>query len=98
MALSSAEAELNAFIKATQEGLGLRNLALELGDELELCLRGGSSANDGKLKRSGAGKVKHLSVRQLWLQEQVQQNTTWHEKVPRDINVADALTHDTTRG
>ena len=97
VALSSAEAELNASIKAAIEGLGLRNLAQELGNDITVCLRGDSSANDGILKRSGAGKVKHLSVRQLWLQEQVEQRNTWHEKIPREINIADALTHHVSK-
>ena len=62
-----------------------------------LCLKGDSSANDGILKRSGAGKVKHLSVRQLWLQEKVGEVVLWHEKIPRAINVADAMTHYFTK-
>ena len=69
VSLSSAEAELNASVKAAQEGLALKHLAQELGDPVWLRLRGDSSANDGILKRSGTGKVKHLSVRRLWLQE-----------------------------
>ena len=97
VALSSAEAELNASIKADQEGLSLRNLATELGDEIGLILKGDSSANDGILKRTGAGKVKHLSVRQLWLQEKVGEGDLCHVKIPRAVNVADAMTHYTTR-
>ena len=97
VALSSAEAELNAFIKAAQETLGVKHMAAEIGDDLLACLRGDSSANDGILKRSGAGKIKHLSCRQLWLQEKVGQGEIWHEKVPRSENISDALTHYVTR-
>ena len=97
IALSSAEAELNASVKAAQEGLSLKHLAEELGDRVWLCLRGDSSANDGILKRSGAGKVKHLSIRQLWLQEKVEEGVLWHEKIPRLTNCADAMTHHFTR-
>ena len=73
VALSSAEAELSASVKAAQEKLSLKHLAEELGNQVSLRLRGDSSANDGILKRSGTGKVTHLSVRQLWLQEKVGQ-------------------------
>ena len=97
IALSSAEAELNASVKAAQEGLSLKHMAEELGDTVWLRLRGDSSANDGILKRSGAGKVKHLSIRQLWLQEKVEEGTLWHEKIPRPTNCADAMTHHFTR-
>ena len=93
VALSSAEAELNASIKAGQEGLGLKHLCQELGDQQWLCVRGDSSANDGIIKRAGAGKIKHLSVRQLWLQEQSALGILWHEKIPRAENCSDALTH-----
>ena len=97
IALSSAEAELNAAVKAAQEGLSLKHLAEELGDSVWLRLRGDSSANDGILKRSGAGKVKHLSIRQLWLQEKVEEGTLWHETIPRLQNCADAMTHHFTK-
>ena len=60
VALSSAEAELNAAVKAAQEGLSLKHLAEQLVDSVWLKLKGDSSANDGILKRTGAGKVKHL--------------------------------------
>ena len=81
VALSSAEAELNASVKAAQEGLSLKHLAEEFGDQVFLRLCGDSSANDGILKRSGTGKVKHLSVRQMWLQEKVGQGDLWHGNI-----------------
>ena len=88
VALSSADAKLNASIKAAQEGLGLQNVARESGDDIEMCLRGDSSANAGILKCSGAGKVKHLSVRQLWLQEQVELKNT---KISRSCKEIDPI-------
>ena len=97
VALSSAEAELNASAKAAQEGLGMKNMMDDLGEPCSLRLRGDSSANDGIIKRAGVGKVKHLSVRQLWLQEQVGQGELWHEKIPRAENVSDCLTHFWTK-
>ena len=97
VALSSAEAELNASVKAGQEGLALRNLTVELGEECFLELLGDSSANDGVIKRAGAGKIKHLSVRQLWLQEQAGNGELSHRKKPRLENASDCLTHHFTR-
>ena len=96
VAWSSAEAELNAFTKAAHEGQSLNNLMTKLSDELGLMLKGDSIANDGILKRSGAGKVKPLSVRQLWLREKVCEGDLCHIKIPRLENVADAMTHYTT--
>ena len=38
---------------------------------MEVKINGDSSAVKGILARRGCGKVKHLEVKQLWLQEQV---------------------------
>ena len=83
VALSSAEAELNAAVKAAQEGLGIAHLEEEFGRWLKVRLRGDSSANHGMIQRQGTGKVKHLSVRQLWLQQQAELGCCIHEKAPR---------------
>ena len=70
---------------------------VELGEECFLELLGVSSANDGIIKRAGCGKVKHLSVRQLWLQEQSGAGELWYTKIPRLDNPSDVLTHHFTK-
>ena len=99
VALSSAEAELNASIKAAQEALGLRQMAMEVGMWCTgmVEVKGDSSANDGILKRAGSGKIKHLTVRQLCLQEQCELGIARHVNIPRAINSADAMTHHFTK-
>ena len=97
VSLSSAEAELNAAVKAACEGLGFANMVREVGGEVIVKLFGDSSANDGILHRAGAGKVKHLSVRQLWLQERIAHKEIDHFKIPRAQNHSDVLTHHWTR-
>ena len=52
-----------------------------------------SSAAKGILTRTGAGPVKHLSVKQLWVQEKVSKREVNVTKIPRAINTADACTH-----
>ena len=67
IALSSAEAELNATVKGLSEVIGLYNLIEEtqkVSVNLTLCTD--ASACKGMLLRHGTGKVKHLSVKQLW--------------------------------
>ena len=97
VALSSAEAELNAAVKAAQEGLGIAHLEEEFGRWIVVQLYGDSSANHGIIARQGAGKVKHLTVRQLWLQQQSELGVCLHKKIPRAINCADLLTHHFSR-
>lgn len=93
VALSSAEAELNAPVQGAQEGLGVAHLEEEFGLWLLVQLYGDSSANHGMIARRGSGNVKHLTVRQLWLQQQAELGNCLHAKVPRAINSADLLTH-----
>ena len=93
IALSSGEAELTGMLKAASEGLMLRYLLEEIGENLGLHLRGDSSASHGTLQRLGSGRVKHLQTRQLWLQEKVFAGEITVEKVPRCDNWADVLTH-----
>jgi hypothetical protein len=93
VALSSAEAELNAAVKAAQEGLGISHLEEEFGRWMRVRLLGDSSANHGMIQRQGTGKVKHLTVRQLWLQQQAELGCCIHTKVPRAENHSDMCTH-----
>ena len=74
----------------------MRNLLEELGVRVAINLFGDSSASQGTLQRIGAGKIKHLSTRQLWLQEKVYQGEVSVFKVPRAINWSDVLTHGWT--
>ena len=71
VALSSAEAELHAALEMGCEILGISQFCREPGDDMEVKINGDSSAVKGILARRGCGKVKHLEVKQLWLQEQV---------------------------
>ena len=70
-ALSSCEAELSATLMGAIEGLNVQRLAATLGDELNLELRTDASAVRGVILRQGVGKVRHLQVKPLWLQDHV---------------------------
>ena len=93
IALSSCEAELNAALKGAVEGLNVQRLAASLGDYLPLELRTDASAARGVILRQGVGKVRHLQVKQLWLQENVAAGELTIVKIPRAQNCSDALTH-----
>ena len=94
VALSSAEAELNATVKGLSELIGLYHLIEETQrTTVKLVLRTDASACKGMLLRHGAGKVKHLSVKQLWAQECVRAYDVTIQKIPREQNPSDVLTH-----
>ena len=96
VALSSAEAELNAIVKCTAEILGVMNLMKECGCEVTGKIFTDSSAARGIVQRQGAGRVKHLECRQLWVQEVMSRKDVVCLKIPREQNPADALTHHWT--
>ena len=92
IALSSGEAELNGALKGASELLGASSLLSELGHEMQLRIEGDSTACQGTLHRERAGKVKHLEVRQLWLQSHIRDGRIRFQKIPREVNSADAMT------
>ena len=93
IALSSAEAELNASVRAGQEGLGVIIFSEEIGTPHGAGILGDSRDAHGINMRVGSGRVKHVSIRQLWLQERVSAGHLTCRKIPREINCADAMTH-----
>ena len=92
VALSSGEAELNAALKGGVELIGLRTLMTEIHLETTLQIKGDSSACHGTLHREGCGKVKHLELKQLWLQGKVKEGAISYAKIPREQNPADSFT------
>ena len=92
IALSSAEAELNALAKMLSEALGLRSMLREMNKEYRIRLYTDSSASNGMVHREGCGKVKYLDARQLCIQEYVGNKDVEVVKIPREQNSSD-LTH-----
>jgi hypothetical protein len=97
VALSSGEAELNAMVKGCSEGIGVLELMRELGcDATVYSIETDSSAARGTVMRHGAGRVKHLSTKQLWIQGAVKHYQITPVKICRSVNSADVLTHSCT--
>ena len=93
VALSSGEAELNAQVKGIAEGICLRNISKDWGITVGLSSWCDSSAARGILNRIGVGKIKHLDVKQLWVQQHTNNGDVSVHRVPRIHNAADHLTH-----
>ena len=91
VALSSGEAELNGALKGAAELLGASALLVEAGKEVVLGIEGDSSACEGIVHREGSGRLKHLEVRQLWIQNYIKDGRMTFTKIPRLINGADTL-------
>ena len=67
--MSSAEAELSSLIKGACEGVGVKNLLEEMDLKTSLTTFIDSSAARGVSQRIGVGKIKHMSVKTMWIQE-----------------------------
>jgi hypothetical protein len=90
--LSSGEAELCGIVKGTAEALGIQSLGRDLGIEMSVSIHTDSSAAVGICRRSGIGKVRHLAVGQLWVQEGLRRGDFKLFKVAGAENPADLLT------
>ena len=92
IALSSGEAELAALIRATSEGLGMQAMMHEFGLESQLKIKGDAVAAMGMVKRQGLGRVRHLAVADLWIQQKAKEGVAKFEKLPGTENTSDIMT------
>ena len=95
--LSSGEAELGAVVRGFSEILSLQSVAQDLGVELKPEVHADSSAAIGICNRSGIGKVRHLAVAQLWVQDLVRSKACRLFKVLGTENPADLMTKPLAR-
>ena len=92
IALSSAEAELHAMVAASAEVLGTIGLCRDLGMQMSGEILADSSAALGITNRAGSGKVRHLRIQALWVQEVKSTGRLGYKKVLGTLNPSDVLT------
>ena len=93
VALSSGEAELNAAVKGVSEVIGIQEISREFGYEVKVSISTDASVCKSILLRHGAGKIKHLTTKQLWVQGAIETYGYAVYKIPREVNSADLMTH-----
>ena len=92
IALSSGEAEYYSMVKGGSIATGIQAMMQELGIQVPIKLRSDASAAVGIVMRRGLGKVRHIDVTQLWLQEKVSSGAIGILKVKSSDNRSDLLT------
>jgi len=92
VAMSSGEAELFALTKGAAHTLGAISLASDFGARFDGRVCCDSAAAIGIVNRAGAGKLRHVKVQYLWMQQKVREGDLQVEKVPGAENPADLLT------
>ena len=92
IALSSGEAELSGITKGAAHGLGFQSLAKDMNIDLKLHVLSDAVAAIGICKRRGLGRIRHLHVADLWIQERLKSGDFLLSKVAGASNPADLLT------
>ena len=92
VALSSGESELYSLTKGASQTLGMMALAADLGIKLNGTMHTDASATLGIVQRQGLGKLRHIGVQYLWLQERVRDGSMSVKKVLGHDNPADLMT------
>ena len=69
VALRSAEAELIALVKCSAELMGMRSAMRDWGVDSSGVVYADSSAALAIANRKGAGKLRHINISCLWIQE-----------------------------
>ena len=92
IALSSGEAEYYGAVKGASQALGLTAMLQDMGVQSTIEIRVDASAAIGIATRRGLGKVRHIELNELWLQEQVARERISIVKVDGKNNYSDSLT------
>ena len=80
-ASSSAEAELYAVVKATSEGIGIKNIMKDFGRNMGVCILTDASAALGIVRRKSVGRVRHMDTDVLWVQDKSESKEVKHSKI-----------------
>ena len=95
IALSSAEAELYGMVEGVTRSRGLLDLVVELGMmglSQNMRVWTDSAAAKSFVSRHGTGRMRHLQIRDLWLQKEVADGRITCMKIPGHENPADLMT------
>ena len=90
-AQSSGEAELYAMGTGTCEGLLIQSMIRELpiGMEVEMTVESDSSAAISSQLRGGMGRMKHVELRHMFMQQLVKEKRISMQKIPGEENSSD---------
>ena len=64
----------------------------EFGIHVDLVIKSDAVAAIGIVKRQGLGRVRHLAVGDLWVQQKAKNKEAYYRKLPGEKNTADMMT------
>jgi len=92
LALSSGESELAALAKGAAEGLGIQSIFRDFGIEMKIELHSDATAAIGIASRQGLGRIRHVAVADLWVQQRLKAGDFTVHKVNGLDNISDLMT------
>ena len=92
LALSSGESEQAVVVRAATEGLGLQSILSDFDLCGHVAFESDATAAIGMVHRLGLGKVRHLTVGDLWIQHHVRSGKIRVSKMSGLENPSDAQT------
>ena len=97
MCLSSGEAELRGIGDSLAQPLGLQSIARDLGMTWQIDMYTDATAAIGIARRRGMGRIRHLDVTDLWIQEIFNYKLAYLHKALGAEHPADIFTEYTDR-
>ena len=92
LALSSGESELAAMAKGAAEGLGIKSVLHDFGISVNVEIHSDATAAIGIAGRQGLGRIRHIAVSDLWIQQKLKSGAFTAHKVAGSDNIADLMT------
>ena len=92
VAMSSAEAEFYAMVEGATRSIGLQSMASEMGVRMDITLFTDSSAAKSFASQRGLKRIRHLEVKELWIQEEICRGRLRVEKILGTENPANICT------
>ena len=92
ISLSSGEAELHGICQGAAQALGMQSILKDMGWDLPIEMFSDATAAIGIARRKGLGKIRHLDVSDLWIQDKIRTKQISLQKVLGTENMADVLT------
>ena len=89
---SSGESELHGISKGVSTGIGMQSIAKDPGFDVSVLIHRDACAAIGITRKHGLGKLRHLDVEDLWVQQKNRDRSVDLVKVLGNENPAEILT------
>ena len=97
ISLTSGQAEPHGTAMGCAQALGIQSLMQNISWHANIVMHSDATAAIGIARRKGLGKIRHLDVTDLWIQDKIRSKIFQVVKVLGTENMADVLTKSVDR-